>query len=162
MSAEPVEKIDELSNPTELKAAEKDRRYVGTKETVSYILYDIAQSFNINKYSDIFITDIVRVGLRFQSVVSFVVGIWDIINDLFLAAIVDKTRTRWGKFKPWLIVYAIPGVILSLIYWAMPITLGSKAMYDVGKLTIYLVLSLVQNLVGSLTYYRGKPAFRFC
>ena len=38
MSAEPVEKIDELSNPTELKAAEKDRRYVGTKETVSYIL----------------------------------------------------------------------------------------------------------------------------
>lgn len=151
MSAEPVEKIDELSNPTELKAAEKDRRYVGTKETVSYILYDIAQSFNINKYSDIFITDIVRVGLRFQSVVSFVVGIWDIINDLFLAAIVDKTRTRWGKFKPWLIVYAIPGVILSLIYWAMPITLGSKAMYDVGKLTIYLVLSLVQNLVGSLS-----------
>ncbi|MBR3621167.1 MAG: MFS transporter, partial [Clostridia bacterium] len=82
----------------ESAAAHKDRRYVGTKETVAYILYDIAQSFNINKYSDIFITDIVKIGLKFQAIVSFVVGLWDMVNDIFLAAIVDKTRTRWGKF----------------------------------------------------------------
>ena len=63
-------------------AAHKDRRYVGTKETVAYILYDIAQSFNINKYSDIFITDIVKIGLRFQEIVSFVVGLWDMVNDV--------------------------------------------------------------------------------
>ena len=105
-------------------AAHKDRRYVGTKETVAYILYDIAQSFNINKYSDIFITDIVKIGLRFQEIVSFVVGLWDMVNDVFLAAIVDKTRTRWGKFKPWLIIYAIPGLVLYTLYWTMPLTIG--------------------------------------
>ena len=69
----------------------------------AYILDDISQSFNINKYNDIFVTDIIRVGLKFQQIVTFVIGIWDIINDVFLAAIVDKTRTRWGKFKPWLV-----------------------------------------------------------
>ena len=132
-------------------AAHKDRRYVGTKETAAYILYDIAQSFNINKYTDIYITDIVKIGLKFQSVVSFVVGLWDIINDMFLAAIVDKTRTRWGKFKPWLIVYAIPGVLLCILYWTMPLTIGARGMYDMGKLGFYLILSLVQNLAGSLS-----------
>lgn len=132
-------------------AAKKDRRYVGAKETVSYILYDIAQSFNINKYSDVYVTDIVKIGLKFQSVVSFVVGLWDIINDMFLAAIVDKTRTRWGKFKPWLIIYAIPGVFLCILYWTMPLTIGSRAMYDVGKLAFYMLLSLTQNLAGSLS-----------
>ncbi len=134
-----------------VSAAHKDRRYVGTKETVVYILYDIAQSFNINKYNDIFVTDIIKIGLKFQSVVSFVIGIWDMINDLFLAAIVDKTRTRWGKFKPWLVIYGIPGVALSLLFWAMPMMFGGRGSYDVGKLTFYLIFQLINNLAGSLS-----------
>ena len=140
----------EQENPGS-SAAHKDRRYVGTRETVAYILYDIAQSFNITKYNDIFVTDIIRIGLRFQSVVSMVVGIWDIINDVFLAAIVDKTRTRWGKFKPWLVVYAIPGVFLSLFFWAMPVFFGERGLYDVTKLAFYLVLQLITNLATSLS-----------
>lgn len=134
-----------------VSAAHKDRRYVGTKETVVYILYDIAQSFNINKYNDIFVTDIIKIGLKFQSVVSFVIGIWDMINDLFLAAIVDKTRTRWGKFKPWLVIYGIPGVALSLLFWAMPLMFGGRGSYDIGKLTFYLIFKLINNLAGSLS-----------
>ena len=41
----------------------KNRRYVGTKETLAYIIYDISASFNISKYNDVFITDIVQIGL---------------------------------------------------------------------------------------------------
>lgn len=62
----------------------KNRRYVGTKETLAYIIYDISASFNISKYNDVFITDIVQIGLRFQTIVTFVIGIWDVINDIFL------------------------------------------------------------------------------
>ncbi|MCQ2480986.1 MAG: MFS transporter [Clostridia bacterium] len=149
MATEKTE-VNESAEQPALKSAGKDRRYVGTKETVSYVLYDIAQSFNINKYNDIFITDIVKIDLGFQSIVSFVVGIWDMINDLFLAAIVDKTRTRWGKFKPWLIVYALPGVALSLLFWALPVMFGGRSSTDVTKLVAFLVLQLVSNLATSL------------
>ncbi len=131
-------------------AVPKDRRYVGSKESVAYVLDDIAQSFNITKYQDIFVTDIIRVGLNFQKIATFIIGIWDIINDIFLAAIVDKTRTRWGKFKPWLVVYAIPGVFLTLLFWMMPIFFGDKGLYDVSKLAFYLILQLLTNLAGSL------------
>lgn len=132
------------------RAVPKDRRYVGSKETVAYILDDIAQSFNITKYNDIFVTDIIRVGLRFQEVVTFVIGIWDIINDIFLAAIVDRTRTRWGKFKPWLIIYAIPGVIITIMFYMMPLIFGDRPLYDVSKLAFYLILQMFTNLAGSL------------
>lgn len=132
------------------RAVPKDRRYVGSKETVAYILDDIAQSFNITKYQDIFVTDILRIGLRFQEIVTFIIGIWDVINDVFLAAIVDKTRTRWGKFKPWLVIYAIPGVLVTVIFWAMPIFFGDKGLYDVSKLAFYLILQLFANLASSL------------
>lgn len=131
-------------------AVPKDRRYVGSKETVAYILDDISQSFNITKYQDIFVTDIIRVGLDFQKIATFIIGIWDIINDVFLAAIVDKTRTRWGKFKPWLVVYAVPGVVITLLFWMMPLLFGDRGLYDVSKLAFYLILQLFANLASSL------------
>lgn len=127
-----------------------DRRYVGTKETIAYVVYDISASFNINKYQDIFITDIVQIGLRFQTIVTFVIGIWDIINDIFLAAIVDRTRTRFGKFKPWLVAYAGPGILLSLFYWLMPIFFAGTGPYNVTKLTSYMIFNIISNLMGSL------------
>lgn len=132
------------------RAFSSNRRYVGTKETLAYIIYDISASFNITKYQDIFITDIVQIGLRFQTIVTAVIGIWDVINDIFLAAIVDRTRTRFGKFKPYLVLYAGPGIILSLFYWVMPLVFAETGPYNATKLTAYMVLQLVSNLAGSL------------
>lgn len=132
-------------------AVPKDRRYVGSKETFAYILDDIAQSFNIGKYDDVFKMNILKIDLKLQSLTNTVIGIWDIINDLFLAALVDKTRTRWGKFKPWLVVYAIPGVLMSVIYWALPMFFGTSGVgSNIPKFAIYLVLQIFSNLAGSL------------
>ena len=127
-----------------------NRRYVGSKETAAYVIYDISQSFNINKYQDIFITDVVQIGLSFQTIVTFVIGIWDVINDVFLAAIVDKTRTRFGKFRPWLFIGSGPGYLLSLIYWLLPIIFAGTNPYHAGKLAFYMVFQLISNLNSSL------------
>lgn len=132
------------------RALSGDRRYVGTKETLAYVIYDISVSFNISKYNDIFITDIVKVGLAFQSILTLIIGVWDIVNDIFLAAIVDRTRTRLGKFKPWLLLYAGPGMLLSWFYWLMPVFFGDLGPYNGVKLTAYFIFSIVNNLAGSL------------
>lgn len=132
-------------------AVPKDRRYVGSKETFAYILDDIAQSFNIGKYDDVFKTNILKIDLKLQSLTNGVITVWDIINDLFLAAIVDRTRTRWGKFKPWLIVYAVPGVLISIIYWALPMVFGTQGIgSDIPRFSMFLLLQIFSNLATSL------------
>lgn len=129
----------------------RDRRYVGTKETLAYILDDIAQSFNIGKYDDIFRINILKISLTLQSLTNAIIGVWDIINDLFLAAIVDRTRTRWGKFKPWLVVYAIPGVLISVIYWGLPLVFGTQGIGStMSRFVPYLFLQIFSNLASSL------------
>lgn len=129
----------------------RDRRYVGNKETVAYVLDDIAQSFNIGKYDDVFRTNILKISLSLQSLTNSIIGVWDIINDLFLAAIVDRTRTRWGKFKPWLVVYAIPGVLISIIYWSLPIFNGPQGIGStMSRFLPFLFLQIFSNLAGSL------------
>lgn len=143
-------KISEKNYSEPKQVASYNRRYVGSKETLAYVVYDISQSYNINKYQDVFITDIVQIGLSFQTVVNFVIGIWDVINDIFLAAIVDKTRTRFGKFRPWLFVCSGPGFLLSLVYWLLPIIFAGTDPYHAGKLVFYMIFQLISNLNGSL------------
>lgn len=148
MASESTAKVVEEKAPS---AVPKDRRYVGSKETFAYILDDIAQSFNIGKYDDVFRMNILKIDLVLQSITNGIISVWDIINDLFLAAIVDKTRTRWGKFKPWLVVYAVPGVLLTVIYWALPIFMGTEGVgTNIPRFTIYLILQIFSNLAGSL------------
>ncbi len=144
------------AEPTNVSTAEEaqrslNRRYVGTKETFAYILDDIAQSFNIGKYDDVFKMNILKIDLVLQSITNSVIGVWDIINDMLLAAVVDKTRTRWGKFKPWLVIYAVPGVFLTVIYWALPLFFGTKGVgSDMTRFAIYLLLQIFSNLASSL------------
>ncbi len=142
--------VREQTNTENNPVASYNRRYVGSKETLAYVVYDISQSFNINKYQDVFITDVVQIGLSFQTIVNFVIGIWDVINDVFLAAIVDKTRTRFGKFRPWLFVCSGPGFLLSLVYWLLPIIFAGTDPYHAGKLMFYMIFQLISNLNGSL------------
>ncbi|MCQ2480075.1 MAG: MFS transporter, partial [Clostridia bacterium] len=128
----------------------KSRRYVGSRETTAYVLYDIAQSLTLSGKQTYFVTDVLVVALRWQTIVSAVVGVWDIINDLFLAALVDRTNTRFGKFKPYLILYAGPGAALGILFWAMPVFFpGASASY-LPKIVTYFVLQMVSNLVTSL------------
>ncbi len=150
MAETAVREQNTVETPEKLKVLSGDRRYVGTRETVAYVAYDVSQSFNINKYQDIFITDIVKISLSFQTLVTFVIGIWDVINDVFLAAIVDKTRTRFGKFRPWILVCSGPGFLLTLIYWLLPILFSGTSPEHAGKLAFYMIFQLVSNLNGSL------------
>ena len=127
----------------------QNRRYVGTKETVAYVVYDMSQSFNINNYSTRFVTSILQVSLDLQTLASAINGVWDIVHDIFIGAIVDKTRTRWGKFKPYLMILAIPGTILSVIYWLLPLLFPNAGPSSVAKFAVYLALAIIREGVGT-------------
>ena len=75
----------------QLQYVYENRRYVGTKETVGFVLWDAAQSLNINTYSTRFVTNIVKVDLGYQTIAKTINSVWDIVNDIFMAAIVEKT-----------------------------------------------------------------------
>ncbi len=133
----------------ELQYVYENRRYVGTKETVGFVLWDAAQSLNINTYSTRFITNIVKIDLGYQTIARAINSVWDIVNDIFTAAIVEKTRTRWGKFRPYLLALAIPGMILTLAYWFMPLYVGKQAANSAGKFAVYLALEIIREGVGT-------------
>ncbi len=136
----------ELAEQQKSDAAKvQDRRYVGTKESLGFVIWDAAQSFNINIYSNRFITSIVGISLRSQTLVNSINSVWDILNDIIFGAVVDKTRTRWGKFRPYLLFLAVPGCILTSLYWLMPHLFGSSSELNILKFAFYLFLTVARE-----------------
>ena len=127
----------------------QDRRYVDSKETLGFVIWDAAQSFNINIFSTRFITSIVGIDLGLQTLVNSINSVWDIANDILFGAIVDKTRTRWGKFRPYLLFLAVPGCILTSIYWLMPYLFAGTSETDILKFACYLILAIAREGVGT-------------
>lgn len=127
----------------------ENRRYVGRKETVGYVIWDMAQSFNINAYNSRFVTNILQIDLGYQRIFTVINGIWDVVNDVFTGAIVDKTRTRWGKFKPYLVLLAGPGTLLTCFYWILPLLFPNALPNSIGKFITYMILGVVREGIGT-------------
>ncbi len=135
----------------ETGATRYNRRYISTKESMAYVLFDSSKSFNINAYQMRFIVDVLKIDLDLYSLLGLINGIWDIINDSFIGAIVDKTATRWGKFRPYLLLLAGPGTILGCLYWLTPLFFDQNPL-NMGKFIFFLILAMTSELNGT---FRG-------
>lgn len=125
-----------------------DRRYIGTKETIAYCLFDSSKSVNISAYSGRFNLDLVKIDFGWGAVAGVIGGVWDIINDTFSGLLVDKTQTRWGKFKPYLLAFAIPGTIFGILGWLTPYFFDRNPK-NIKKLIYSMTLGMTGELMGT-------------
>lgn len=128
-----------------------DRRYVGAKETFAYLLNDFSNAFNINGYQDRFIWDVVKIDFKTNALVNIFTGAWDIINDPIIATLVDKTRTRWGKFRPYLVAFQIPMTLLGALYWFIPFFFPGTSGTFLPKLIYYFAFNVINETAGTFT-----------
>ena len=125
--------------------------YVGTKETISYLFNDWSNAFNINGYSQRYIWDVVKIDFGISAIVGLFTGAWDIINDTFISAIVDNTRTRIGKFRPYLVFFQIPMTLIGLLYWFLPYFFPDTPGTYIPKLIFYFAFSVITETAGTFT-----------
>lgn len=129
----------------------KDHNYVGVKETVAYLFNDWSNSFNINGFTERYIWDVVHIDFTISAVVNLVTTAWDIINDTFISVIIDGTRTRIGKFRPYLIGLQLPLTVLGMFIWLLPLFFSDTSGTYIPKLIYYYVFSVITETAGTFT-----------
>ncbi len=84
-----------------------------------------------------FLLDVVGLRPAAAGTIFLLVKIWDAVNDPLVGMLTDRTKTRWGRRRPWLLWGAIPLGLAFFLHWIVP-PLG-----DAGKFWYYLLVGIL-------------------
>lgn len=129
-----------------------NRMFCSTKERVAYILKCAAADLSMGKYdtgSELFMYKILGLNAEAHGNAAVGLGIYDLINDPLSAVIIDKMRTRWGKFKPFQYLSLLPSLIVGFITCILPLICDGYDLNAAQRLILYMILSYVSETVGA-------------
>lgn len=124
----------------------------GLGDTASNIFFQFVNIFLLYYYTDVFGLSPAAVGTLFV-----VTRLWDAINDPLMGAIADRTTTRWGKYRPYLLWIAVPFGICGYLAFANPdLSQTGKLVYAyatyVGLMMAYTAINVPYSaLMGVMT-----------
>ena len=142
-----------------MQAAEaaKERRYVGVKETV---LYGVANGGQVIGYNLIrsqltfYLVTVFGIPSEAVTLMVFVLGLWDAFNDPLMGSIVDRTRTRYGKLRPYLLFVPIPLGIATVVFFG-----GAQFLSGVESTMAKIVYMWITYFVWEFFYTIGDIPF---
>lgn len=116
-------------------AKEKQGEETGKLSSGSYLSYGMAGLSTmllfqiVSSYQTVFYTDVLGITAGAISAIMLIAKIWDAINDPMMGVIAERTKSRWGRFRPWLLWMApISSIAFVLTFIVWPGSAGTKAL----------------------------------
>jgi Na+/melibiose symporter-like transporter len=115
-------------------------------EKIGYSLGDLAANLifqTLMTFLAYFYTDVYKIPAGTAGIIIFVGGFSGALFNILMGIIADRTTTRWGKFRPWLLWTSLPFGIISLLAFSTPdFSESGKVVY---AFTTYLLLVIVYS-----------------
>lgn len=125
-----------------------DRAKTSPKLAISYAFGEVASNMSwymVNNYLMLFYTDVVTLSAGAISMIMLIARVWDAINDPMMGSIADRTHTRWGKFRPYL-MFGPPFL----------------AIFNILTFTVFPVGGIAKVLLCFITYVGTGMAYTAC
>ena len=147
---------------------------LSVKEKIGYGLGDTASHFvwdMVGFWILIFYTDVFGISAAAAGTIMLIARFWDMLSDPLMGIIADRTKTRWGKFRPYLLWMALPYSVLAVLTFTTP-DLGptGKVIYAgttyLLLMTVFTAINLPYSSLGAVmtsdSYERaGLNSYRF-
>ena len=131
-----------------------------TKEKVAYgmgaigkdMVYMLSASYILYYYQDILGVNAVIMGM-----ILMIARVFDAFNDPLMGVIVAKTKTKWGKFRPWLFIGTLFNAVILVLMFSAPASLEGNvlALYA----AVFYILWGVTYTMMDIPYWSMIPAF---
>lgn len=136
-----------------MKTKDKIETYqnrISLLEKISYGCGDFASSMFWKLFSMFllfFYTDIYGLPAAAVGTMILITRIWDAINDPMMGVIADRTNSRWGKFRPYLLFGSMPFAIIGIITFSTPdLNPSGKLVYAYVTYTLMMMIYTVVNV----------------
>lgn len=151
---------------TTTKLSFREKMGYGVGDTASHFVWDMVGFWIL-----IFYTDTFGISAAAAGTIMLIARVWDMVNDPLMGIIADRTRTRWGKFRPYILWMALPYSILAVLTFSTP-NFGEtgKVLYAAITyfllMTVYTAINLPYSSLGAVmtsdSYERaGLNSYRF-
>ena len=116
------------------------------------MVYMLSASYVLYYFQDILKTSAIAMGI-----ILLVARVFDAFNDPIMGVVVAKTKTRWGKFRPWLMIGTITNAVVLFLMFAAPPTLDGKGLIAYAAVT-YILWGVTYTMM-DIPYWSMIPAF---
>jgi len=134
------------------------KRYVGVKENLAYGFANAGQVFGYNLfaggYLSLFLTKVFGIPQQAVATMILITGIWDAINDPMMGSVIDKTRTRYGKLRPYLLFVPVPLAVLTVLFFA-----GPELLKDTKSVGVKIAYMYISYILWEFVYTLGDVPF---
>ncbi len=150
----------------ETKLSIKEKVGYGLGDTASHFVWDMVGFWIL-----IFYTDTFGISAAAAGTIMLLARVWDMASDPIMGIIADRTSTRWGKFRPYILWMALPYSVLAVLAFTTP-DLGptGKVIYAgvtyILLMTVFTAINLPYSSLGAVmtsdSYERaGLNSYRF-
>ncbi|MCL3782623.1 MFS transporter [Prolixibacteraceae bacterium JC049] len=122
----------------------QEKSKLSLKEKVGYSLGDTASHFvwdMVGFWILIFYTDTFGISAAAAGTIMLIARFWDMISDPIMGIIADRTKTRWGKFRPYILWMAIPYSVLAVLTFTTP-DFGETGKIIYAGVTYFLLMTV--------------------
>ena len=123
---------------------------ISFKEKVGYGLGDMSSSMFwkiFGMYLLFFYTKVFGISPAAAGTMFLVTRIWDSVNDPVMGIIADRTQTRWGKYRPYLMWFAIPFAAVGILTFTTPnFSESGRIIYAYMTYTIMMMVYTAVNV----------------
>ena len=123
------------------------------REKIGYGLGDMSSSMFwkiFSYYLPIFYSDVFGLKPQHAALLLLVTKLYDAISDPVMGIIADRTRTRWGKYRPYLLWIAIPFAVVGILSFYTP-----QASYTVKHIYAYITYILMMTVYTAINVPYG-------
>jgi glycoside/pentoside/hexuronide:cation symporter, GPH family len=124
-----------MSN-TRAKLTFREKAGYGLGDTASHFVWDMVGFWIL-----IFYTDTFGISAAAAGTIMLIARVWDMISDPLMGIIADRTNTRWGKFRPYLLWMALPYSVLAVLTFTTP-DFGTTGKVIYAGVTYFLLMTV--------------------
>ncbi len=125
---------------TDQKLSLKEKAGYGFGDMASSMFWKIFGMYSLFFYTDVFGITAAAAGTMFLAA-----RLWDSFFDLGVGIMADRTRTRWGKYRPYLLWFAIPFAVMGAITFFVP-SFGETGKLIYAYIT-YSMMMIVYSMI---------------
>ncbi len=139
-------------------SSDPQRPHLGIGRRVGYAMGDFGCNFSwslISSYLMFFMTDVARINAATVGTMMLISKAWDAVNDPVIGTLADRTNSRWGRYRPWILFSCMPMLILNVLCFTT-FPSWSESARTIWALATYFVLVLLYTMVN--IPYSAMPA----